>query len=195
MAFSFSPGQIAPQGSQAAAPGTAAPGAAAAPVESTPSNSPFLFIRERGQSLSVMASIQIVLVVVAILSVFICVVLYSYNVYLTYQISSNKAALETKDAEFPEYPYEDMRRLSIRMSSLDKLLQNYLSARSPLKFLENVVENQVVFDSFLLSADYTGAYTARFKAKTNDYKYLIQQLGALDLRSIKKLHQIQNYLV
>ncbi len=187
MAFSFSPGQIAPEGSQAAAPGTVAPGATAVPVSGPPSDSPFLFIRERGQPLSVMASVQIVLVVVAILSVVICGIMYAYSVYLGYQITSNQEEIQTRDAEFKEYPFDDMRRLSLRMATLDKLLQSYMSPRSPLKFLENVVENQVVFDSFMLSADFTGAYTARFKAKTNDYKTLIQQLAALDLQEYKKV--------
>jgi hypothetical protein len=134
-----------------------------------------------------MASVQIVLVVVAILSVIICGIMYAYSVYLGYQITSNQEAIQTKDAEFKEYPFDDMRRLSLRMSTLDKLLQNYISPRSPLKFLENVVENQVMFDDFALSVDLQGAYTAKFKAKTNDYKTLIQQLAAMDLQEYKKV--------
>ena len=182
MAFSFTPGQIAPQGSQTpSAPGSVAPGSAIAPVAAPVSDSPFLFIRERGQPISVMACIQIVLIVVSILSVVICATLYSYNVYLTSAVSQKRSELDQKDASFPDYPYDEMRRLSKRAATLDKLLQDYISPRSPLKFLENVVENQVYFDEFLLSKGRTGDFTASFAVLGSNYRTLIQQLAALKL--------------
>ncbi len=188
MAFSFSPGQIAPQGSQAITPpGTVAPGTAPAQTVGPPSESPILFIRERGGPISVMASIQIVLIVVATLSVVICGTLYGYSVYLTSQIEAKKAELEARDATFPDYPYDKMVRLSKRMALLNKLLQDYISPRSPLKFLENVVENRVYFDNYTLSRDRLGAYTINFTAITTDYIALIQQLGALKLTEYSKV--------
>lgn len=189
MAFSFSPGQIAPQGSQALTPpGTVAPGTAIAPVAGPPSDSPLLFIKERGGPLSIMACIQIVLIVVTVLSILICGTLYAYSVYLTSQINTKKEELLTKDTGFPEYQYDTMIRLSKRMSNLDKLLQSYISPRSPLKFLENVVENRVVFDNFDLSREKGGSgYTIGFTTVTNDYKSLIQQLGALNLSEYSKV--------
>lgn len=187
MAFSFSPGQIAPQGSQVTSPGVVAPGTVATPIPATPSDSPFLFIRERGGTLSVMACIQIVLVVVAILSVIICGTLYAYSIYLKAQISSKKVELEGKDATLPDYPYADMQRLSKRMATLDNLMQNYISPRSPLKFLENVVENQVVFDTFVLNKDKSGAYTVTFNVVTSNYVAMVQQLEALKLSEYKKV--------
>lgn len=186
MAFSFSPGQIAPQGSQA----VTAPGTTIAPIIGTPSDSPFLFIREKseGRPFSVMACVQIVLAVVAILSIVICATLYAYSVYLQNQISTKKTALIDTDALLPDYPYADMLRLSKRTAALDKLLQNYISARSPLKFLENVVENQVYFDKFKLSRDIIGgAYTVTFTAVTTNYTTLIQQLEALNLTEYSKV--------
>lgn len=187
MAFSFTPGQIAPQGSQAIVPpGTIAPGATA-PVVGPPSDSPFIFIRERGQPISVMACVQIVLVVVAILSIIICGAMYSYSVYLMAQIDSKRKELNIKDASFPSYPYENMLRLSNRMATLDKLLQNYISPRSPLKFLENVVENQVLFDNFSLGRDQGGAFKVSFIAITDNYTALIQQLAALNLTEYHKV--------
>lgn len=188
MAFSFSPGQIAPEGSQAGAmPGTLAPGVVAAPIAGPPSDSPFLFIRERGGPISIMACVQIVLIVVAILSVIICATLYSYTIYLKNQIATNQEKLLTLDAELPDYPYDKMSLLSKRMAVLDKLLQEYISPRSPLKFLENIVENRVVFDAFKLSKDRNGAYTVSFNAITSDYVSLVQQLRALDLTEYQKI--------
>lgn len=190
MAFSFSPGQIAPQGSQAAvAPGTVTPGGAAQ-VTGTPSDSPILFIKDRveGRPISVMASVQIVLIVVTILSIIICGTLYAYSVYLESQIASKKADLVSQDASLPDYPYAAMLRLSKRAAVLDKLLQNYISGRSPLKFLENVVENQVYFSSFKLSREMVGgAYSVTFTANTTNYKTLIQQLDALNLTNYSKV--------
>jgi hypothetical protein len=180
MAFSFTPGQIAPQGSQAIVPpGTVVAGAP--PVVGPPSDSPFLIIRERGQPVSVMACVQLVLVVVAILSIIIGATMYSYSVYLTTQIETKRKDIDTKDAEFPVYAYDDMLRLSTRMATLDRLLKSYVSPRSPLKFLENVVENQVAFNSFVLSKDMGDAFKITFIAETTNYKALIQQLAALNL--------------
>lgn len=188
MAFSFSPGQISPQASQVAqAPGTVVPGAAVAPIAGPASESPFLFIRERGGTISVMACIQIVLLVVAILSVIITGTLYAYSVYLKSQINSNQEKLIGMDAELPDYPYEKMQRLSRRMAVLDKLLQEYISPRSPLKFLENIVENKVVFGEFRLNRDRNNAYTISFNAITSDYVALVQQLQALDLTEFQKV--------
>jgi hypothetical protein len=188
MAFSFSPGQIAPQGSQAITPpGTVAPGTAVAPVVGPPSDSPILFIRERGGPISIMACVQIVLILVTILSIIICVTLYGYSVYLSSQIESKKAEILSNDATFPVYPYEEMTRLTKRMTALDKLLQAYVSPRSPLKFLENVVENKVVFDKFSLSKDLGGNYVITFATLTNDYKTLIQQLAAINLQEYSQV--------
>jgi hypothetical protein len=188
MAFSFTPGQIATQGSQAIAPpGAAETGGLAAPTVGPPSDSPFLIIRERGQPVSVMACVQIVLVVVAILSVVICGSMYSYSVYLTAQINTKREEIDAKDAMFPKYSYEDMLRLSIRMATLDKLLKNYISPRSPLKFLENVVENQVSFNDFVLAKDQSNAFKITFIAETSNYSSLIQQLAALNLTEYRRV--------
>jgi hypothetical protein len=190
MAFSFSPGQIAPQGSQAAvAPGTVAPGGAVGQVTGTPSDSPILFIKERteGRPISIMACVQIVLILATILSIIICGTLYAYSIYLQSQIASKKSDLVSQDASLPDYPYANMLRLSKRAATLDVLLKNYISARSPLKFLENVVENQVFFDNFKLSRDRGGAYIVTFTAITTNYKTLIQQLGALNLTEYHKV--------
>ncbi len=188
MAFSFSPGQIAPEGSQALAPpGTVTPGTAIAPTSGPPSDSPFLFIKEKGQPLSIMACVQIVLIVVSVLSVIICATMYSYSVYLTAQIKDKRTELDLKDSTIPTYPYDEMNRLTKRMATLDKLLQNYISPRSPLKFLENVVEDQVVFDTFALTKDLTGAYKINFIAVTDNYTALIQQLEALNLKEYSRV--------
>ena len=188
MAFSFTPGQIAPQGNQSQAGlGSIAPGSAIAPVTGPPSDSPFLFIRERGQPLSIMACIQIVLVVVVILAMIICGVLYGYTIYLKYQISKKQEQLIAMDTGLPDYPYDKMKRLSTRMAVLDKLLQGYISPRSPLKFLENVVENKVIFDAFSLNKDKNGAYFVAFNAVTSDYVVLVQQLQALNLTEYQKV--------
>jgi hypothetical protein len=198
MAFSFTPGQIAPQGSATmqppagGAPG-AAPGAGislgSAPVEST---SPFLFIRDKaaGKPISVLACAQIILVVVAILSVIVCATLYGYSLYLTQKIEKNKEILLAADSSVPDYPYEKMLKLSKRMATLDKVLQRYVSPRAPLKFLENVVENQVYFDKFLLSRDNRSSdFIVSFMAVSTNYKVLIQQLQALNLNEYKKVIQ------
>jgi hypothetical protein len=188
MAFSFTPGQIAPQGSQAIVPpGTVAPGAVVAPVVGPPSDSPFIFIREKGQPISIMACVQIVLIVVAILSILICGTMYSYSVYLHAQIDSKRKEIDAKDAGFPTYPYDDMLLLSTRMATLNMLLKNYISPISPLKFLENVVENQVAFNNFVLNKDLSGAFKITFMAETTNYKALIQQLAALNLTEYQRI--------
>jgi hypothetical protein len=190
MAFSFSPGQIAPQGSQAVnQPGVVAPGTVASTTVGTPSDSPFLIIKERseGRPISIMACVQVVLLLASILSIFICLVMYGYSVYLKNQVEKKQQLLLDTEAGLPDYPYDKMYRLSRRMIVLDNLLKNYISSRSPLKFLENVVENQVFFDNFSLAKDRKGSYAVTFAAKTYNYKSLIQQLEALKLTEYQKV--------
>lgn len=182
MAFSFSPGQIAPQGSQVIqAPGIQAQGATATSPTGPVSGSPFLFLRERGGTISIMACIQIVLLVAAILSVLITGTLYAYSIYLKSQINSNQEKLLATDAGFPSYPYKEMQRLSKRMAVLDKLLKDYVSPISPLKYLENIVENKVVFDEFKLGRSKGTGFSISFSIITSDYTAIVQQLQALGL--------------
>lgn len=191
MAFSFSPGQIAPQGSQAAvAPGTVAPGTAISPVQGEPSTSPLLILRERseGKPISIMACVQLILTVIAILSVITSAILYSYMVYLSSNIEKQKTLIGEKDAQFKTYPIDEMQVLSVRFALLDTALKSYISPRSPLKFLEDVVENQVYFDDFSLTQTVNGAgYVVEFSVITNNYRALIQQLESLNLKEYSKV--------
>jgi hypothetical protein len=135
-----------------------------------------------------MAFVQIILILVSILSVVIAVTLFAYSSYLTSSINSKQQELLTKDASFKEYPIEDMQRLSLRFSILGDLLKNYVSTRSPLKLLEDVVEKQVVFQKFNLVKDSsTGGYLMSFYIATNNYRTIIQQLGALNLAQYSKV--------
>lgn len=188
MAFSFSPGQIAPQGSQAGtAPGTGVPGAVP-PISGPPSDSPFLFIRERGQDMSIAACIQIIAIVTAILMTITIVIMFSYSIYLKSSIESKKTKLGESEAQFKSYPFDDMRVLSNRLNALGSLLKLYISPRSPLKFLENVVENNVVFNNFALSQSPANTgYIITFTVVTNNYKSIIQQLQALNLKEYNKV--------
>ncbi len=186
MAFSFTPGQITPQGSQATAPQGTIPGASLSPAVGPPSDSPFLFIRERGQPLSIMACVQIVLTALAVLSVLTCVILYSYSLYLNVSIKDKKTQLEASEALIKKYPFTEMLNLSLRTTALNDLLKAYISPRSPLKFLEDVVENQVVFNDFALTLTPAG-YIINFTVITSNYKSLIQQLEALNLKEYSKV--------
>lgn len=191
MAFTLNQGQggAAPQaGGVSAAP---QPGMAVASQQTSqglPSvpDSPFLFMRQRGGEVSVNAYLQILLAVVALVSVIVATVLFTYRLYLTSSIESKKSEITLRDASFKDYPYDDMRRLSKRMENLSLLMQKYVSARSPLKILEDVVEKQVVFDNYVLSRK-GDAYTVVFAVLTTNYRALIQQLEALSLAQYAKI--------
>ena len=187
MAFSFTPGQIAPQGGQVApAPGTGAPGMSLAPTAGPPSNSPFLILRERGQPLSLLACVQVVLLTVTIVSVALTVILYSYTIYLTSSIDKKKTTIAEKETSFKVYPFEDMKQLSLRLQTLDTLLKGYVSPRSPFVFLEDVVENEVYFNDFSLTRHPSG-YIVDFTVLTKNYVPLIQQLESLNFKQYTKI--------
>jgi hypothetical protein len=209
MAFSFNPGQStqagvpiqSPPPTSAPAPGSSAPGTIGAPQQinnqapvktaggpSVP-DSPFLFIsqRGRGQDLSIGAYIQIVLIVLAILSVLASVILFTYSMYLTNSIESKKAELIVMDASFKEYPLDEMKKISDRFATLSDILREYVSVRSPLKVLEDVVENQVVVSGFILGKNIEGKFVMDFTIVTSNYKVLIQQLDALNLSQYTKV--------
>lgn len=192
MPFSFNPETQAPLPGQgftnaSGVPVTAPQATNTAAVPSVP-DSPFLFMRQRGQDMTVNSYLQIILVAVAVLSIVASAVLFSYSMYLTASIASKKAELLAKDATFKEYPIEDMKRLSHRFSILGVILKEYLSIRSPLKFLEDVVENQAIFENFDLSKNKsTPGYTMAFVVVTSNYRVLLQQLEALNLAQYSKI--------
>jgi hypothetical protein len=191
MAFSFTPGQVAAPGTpnQGFTPASA-PGAAPQPQSNIPSvpDSPFLFMRNRDQPMSVNAYLQIILIFVAVLSVAFSLLLFLYGQYLTSSIESKKADLLAADSTFKEYPLDDMKRLSRRFAMISKLLKDYVSTRSPLRLLEDVVEKPVVFNDFTFSKNtLKSGYVMSFSVTTNDYRTLIQQLESLDLAQYSKI--------
>ena len=191
MAFSFNPGQIAPPNGQASASpplsGIGIPGAPSPVLSSNPA-SPFLFMHDRDKPMTNMAYAQIIMMVVCAMSIIVAAVLFSYNLYLTSAIKDKKALLDQKEAEFPDYKFAEIARLSNRMAAISTLLKNYISPRSPLKFLENVVENKVVFNDFSLTQSSNAlGYTIDFTVITGSYSALIQQLAALNLKEYNKV--------
>jgi len=194
MAFSFNPGQIAPPGGQAPGPAgsspSAAPGTMATSSQAVQGDpkSPFYFIRDRGQPVSIIMCVQIVLVVLAILSIFTAILLYSYSLYLTASIKDKQDDLAKKEENFKDYPIADMKKVSNRFSTLNTLLKEYVSPISPLKFLEDVVEDSVYFDEFIFSRSVVGqGYTITFVVNSGDYRGLIQQLASLKLPEYSKV--------
>lgn len=152
------------------------------------SSSPFLFVQQRGGEISVNAYLQILLFVIASLSILVSLVLFVYSTYLKSSIASTKQEILTRDASFKDYPISEMVNFSSRVKNLEKLLQEYVSVRSPLKFLEDVVERQVVFDEFSLKKPVNGSgYTVDFAVVTTNYRALIQQLEALNLAQYSKI--------
>lgn len=188
MPFSFNPGQTtAPL--QAGAQGIPVPGAAPGAPSALPTvpDSPFLFIQQRGREMTINAYLQIVILLIATLSIVAALVLAVYGFYLSRSIESKKTELAAKEATFKEYPLAEMKRLSDRATGLDVLLKSYVSIRSPLKLLEDVVEKQVLFSDFKLTREKAGGYIATFTAVTKDYQSLIQQLEALQLTQYSKI--------
>ena len=192
MPFSFNPGQITQ------APGTigvpAAPGAGLQPagtstIKSYP-ESPFLFLHDRVKPMEIMAYVQLLLILIAALMIFSGVVFFSYSKYLTYTITDTRAKIDAAETTFKDYPFSDMQRLSTRLSSVNTVLSTYVSALSPLKILENVVEDQIYFDKFSFGMDAQGSGNSMsFEVNTNNYKPLIQQLASLNLTRYQKVIQ------
>lgn len=189
MAFSFNPTQTAQAGTSFSAnvpQGTVqAPGG---PVKDAPASipdSPFLFLRNRDQDMTINAYLQLLLLLGAALSVLFSIVLFTYGQYLSMSIDQKKAELASKEGTFKAYPFDDMLALSNRIAALEKNLKSYVSSRSPLKYLESVVENQVVFDNFSFNNDKKST-RMDFTIVTNNQRALIQQLAALDLTQYSK---------
>lgn len=188
MAFSFNPGQNQ-------APGTPQSGGMQPPTSTTsqvvdalPSvpDSPFLFMRNRGQEMTINAYLQMLLVLLSVLMVAGSVVLFAYGQYLEISIKNKKEELLGMEGTFKSYPFEEMTVTSQRFIAVDKILKTYVSSRSPLKFLEYVVENQAIFNNFTFSSTQKG-YIMKFDILTGNYRTLIQQLDALNLKEYSKI--------
>jgi hypothetical protein len=196
MAFSFNPNQNTTEGAVQQTPSsfssTPEPQAAssATSLNDAPKapDSPLLFTkREEGQEVSVNAYLQMLFMLISIVAIISAGTLFVYGWYLESKIESTKNDIASREASFKDYPFEEMRNLVTRAQALDMLLKNYVSVRSPLKFLEDVVEEKVYFDSFNFGKEKKSGYVANFTAVTNDYQSLIQQLEALRLTEYKKV--------
>lgn len=197
MPFSFNPSQAAPASPIAqaafsspnvAVSGMQAPGSPAASSLPSIPDSPFLFLRNRDKEMTPVSYLQILLIVVAVLSVVASITLFAYSQYLSASIKTKKEEILAKDALVKDYPIAEMQRLSKRFTSLDKIMKEYISVRSPLKMLESVVERQAVFDNFSFSKEKSEVgYLMSFDVLTNNYRVLSQQLDALYLKSYSKI--------
>lgn len=195
MAFSFNPNQGGSQaGSTSGASfsvGQQSSGTGeGVPLSDAPKapESPVLFMNRReGEGLTVNAYLQMLFALAAVISVIASITLFVYGWYLENNIESKKETMAGFEAVTKDYPFEEMKTALLRASVLDSHLKNYVSIRSPLKFLENIVEEKVYFDEFSFSKDKKLGYIANFTAVTNDYQSLIQQLEALKLTEYKKI--------
>lgn len=189
MAFSFNPTQT-PGGAQAAqgVPQVNIQSPGGTSKESLPSipDSPFLFMRNRDQDMTINAYVQLILILTAVLSIAASIIVFVYAQYLSMSIDKKKDELAVKEASFKSYPFDEMQALSDRLAALDKILKGYVSSRSPLKYLEKVVENQVIFNDFIFAADQKGN-TISFSIVTGSQRALIQQLDSLNLREYSKI--------
>lgn len=172
---------LAPTGNFSSAP--------IAPLSDAPTvpDTPFLFIQQRGGDKSTLAYIQIIAATLAVLSVISTITLFAYSFYLQKSIDSKRTLVEESEVGLKEYPYDDMSKVYRQKVTLESLLKDYASARTPLLLLEKVVENEVVFDNFILSREKSGKYNMQLTAYTSNYKVLIQQLDALKLGSFAKV--------
>lgn len=184
MAFSFNPAQSTATGIPQAS--IQAPGGSTREAPPSVPDSPFLFMRHRDQEMSINAYLQLLLVLIATLSVAASIVMFAYAQYLSMGIESKKTELASKEDTFKVYPFDEMTSLSGRFATLEKILKGYVSSRSPLKFLEKVVENQVVFNDFTFVSN-TKGNTMGFSIITGSQRALIQQLDALNLREYSKV--------
>jgi hypothetical protein len=195
MAFSFNPTQQ-PQGAVtqpegqvgfSAAAGSGIQPAGTPTIASFP-DSPFLFLHDRDKPMSIPAYIQIGLMILTVLSIIVSGTIFAYSLYLGQVINAKKADLSLKEKSIKTYPFEDMKRISLRYATLGELVKNYVSARSPLKFLEHVVENQVEVKEFTTGFNQKiGRHVMSFTVTTGNYKALIQQLEALNLTEYNKV--------
>ena len=148
MAFSFTPTQ--PQSQEGQAPTTPQAGFGGAtplaPVGQGTAvsypDSPWLILHDRDKDPSIGAYVQLILALVAVLSVILSASIYGYSVYLTSQVAKNKAALDAEEGPFKSYPYEEMKRFSTKVATVHKLLDGYVFPQSAFKFLERTLKQR-----------------------------------------------------
>ncbi len=148
---------------------------------------PFLFIQQRGGDKTAEAYVQVLLITVFVLSIISAITLYAYSFYLKKSVDSKKLLVEQSEESFKTYPYDDMKKTYQKMTTIDALLKEYASGRTPLLLLEKVVENEVLFSRFTLSRETSGKYNMSLTAVTSNYKVLVQQLEALKLAAYAKV--------
>lgn len=193
MPFSFNPTVASGNQDTPSPQGGFAPSESSSPLADAPSvgNTPFLFFDQRAQEKSTLAYVQIVAGVLFILSIIASITLFGYSLYLKKSIEDKRLVIENSESDFKEYPYDEMRNSYKQLVTMDVLLKEYASARTPLLLLEKVVENEVLISNFNLTRDKSGKYNMQLTAVTTNYKVLVQQLEALKLASFAKVAPTQ----
>lgn len=187
MPFSFNPGQQQTTVSTTSTPKTSndvpslivpeAPTMSLIPVVKP--ISPFAFRNEKTSKTAIY--FQAGLFVVFLITVVISFALFSYQSTLKIQISNRKATLEEVQKGYTALPLDDMKKLSSRLTLINKIMNERASVRTALIILEESVDKPVTYNKFSLSKSKTtnNSYDISFGGDTNSYTSLYQQLDIL----------------
>lgn len=112
--------------------------------------------------------------------------LFSYQSTLSLQISSRKVDLEQMENNFKKVPTEDMKKLSTRLSLINKIINERASVNTAFKILEESINSPVVYNKFSLSkSKKDNGYDLSFAGETGSYASLYQQIEVLNSFSAK----------
>jgi hypothetical protein len=112
------------------------------------------------------------------ISIFISIISYGYNFYLSDKNTKDKQKIESLNASLSAYPLKDMLDTYNKVINIDLYTKsrNYIS--SVLYTLETVTEKNVYFKKFVLSETKDGYYI-EMEGVAPDYKSIVRQMDGL----------------
>jgi hypothetical protein len=172
MPFTFKPEiSQSPDGQAAPAPSVPSAFGNAQPAMS-------LSVRTSGEGKSL---IEMILFAALGISVVIALGLFGYSYYLSSQVESKKATLQSYESDLGTLPLEDIRKLSNRMKVINQLVKEHPSANVAFKIIEDSIENSITYTKFTLNFNSAGKnYLLSLGGSSPDYKGIAQQIDTLN---------------
>lgn len=130
---------------------------------------------EGGKSL-----IQLILSIILGGMVLVALGLVGYKFYLSSQVETKKASLDTYGKNLQNLPLDQMRKVSTRMRIINQLVKEHPSANVAFRIVEESIENQITYQGMELRYnEQTKGYTLSLRGNAPDYKTVAQQIDTL----------------
>ncbi len=134
-----------------------------------------------------------------VFAVFGCVIitligLFAYTFILKAEIKNKKDELTLKEQGFPDLPFQEMQKLSLRLKIVNRVIKEHASVRTAFQILEDSIEHPVIYTKFSLGKNKSkNSYNLSLDAKASNYHVVYNQMESLNNKIYSKYITSPNF--